>query len=114
MTTLTRYILENDGPVPANDKDYWIWHSKRADRTTLSIRLQRSMLAGNVTVSTIFLGIAFGIQDDKPLVFETYVNGGTYNAWIKRYTCMSDAIAGHREIVRRITETSTPKVGFHV
>ena len=58
----------------------------------------------NGVVSTVFLCINHSYAaGDPPLLFETLVMGGTFDDAQVRYTTWDEAVAGHAEMVRRIT-----------
>jgi hypothetical protein len=69
---------------------------------------------GNVTVSTVFLGLDHGLRflrreagfDEaayKPILWETMMFGGQHDQFQNRYTSREDALLGHRKIVQMLT-----------
>jgi hypothetical protein len=60
---------------------------------------------GSTLVSTIWLGVNHALFDNSPLeIFETVVvtNDPRYSGYTKHYATEAEAVAGHREVVRRI------------
>jgi hypothetical protein len=52
---------------------------------------------GDVTVSTVLLGIDHRFGDDgPPLIFETMIFGGPHNEYQERYSTREQAEEGHR------------------
>lgn len=69
-------------------------------------RVGLAELPGGVSVSTVLLGTELGRDDaGRPLIFETMVSTqgddgmGVYE---QRYATEADALAGHRETLRRV------------
>jgi hypothetical protein len=54
---------------------------------------------GDVTVSTVWLGLDHSFGDGPPLIFETMVFGGDYDEWCERYATEAAAVTGHARIV---------------
>lgn len=54
---------------------------------------------GDITVSTVFLGIDHGFEGGKPLLFETMVFGGQADEIQERYCTYEEAERGHKEIL---------------
>ena len=95
------YVLdENDNPVAT--EDYLKWSEFFSSINNRSFGY--TQLEGNVTVSTIFMGIdySFGLVEKNPILFETMVFGGPLNGKIKRYSSKDDAKKGHAAIVEEI------------
>lgn len=60
-------------------------------------------LIGGVRVSTVFHVIDHEFMPDRPpILFETMVFGGKLNHEQRRYRTWSEAIIGHRRMVRRV------------
>jgi hypothetical protein len=85
------YIL-NDAGDPVQELDILAWARwfQTADRT-----IARDELPGDVTVSTVFLGIDHNFGGGRPLLFETMVFGGSLDQEQERYTTRQRALAGH-------------------
>lgn len=56
---------------------------------------------GDVTVSTVFLGLDHSLGAGRPLLFETMVFGGSDDQWQERYQTYEQAIAGHHAACER-------------
>lgn len=97
-------LLVNNVPQLATDEEYWAWHENLPDtkKTTLGLKVDRAEIKDSV-VSTVFLGQSKGLLDGKPILFETFVSGGTFHSWQKRYNSYQDAQEGHKEVCRRVS-----------
>ena len=58
---------------------------------------------GDVRISTVFLGLNHG-YDNEILLFETMVFGGALDEEMDRYRTYEEAEAGHRAMVERVKE----------
>jgi hypothetical protein len=100
------YILTPARETKAVDACEWCeWRSKcedwRIDKTEIG--------AGDVEVSTVFLGLDHGwSQDGPPVLFETMIFGGDYDQHCWRYTSYVAAQAGHTRIVVDLTAGVDP------
>jgi hypothetical protein len=52
-----------------------------------------------ITVSTFWLGVNHNWRDDEPLIYETLIIGGGYEATGMRYPTEKQAREGHRRVV---------------
>ena len=52
-----------------------------------------------ITVSTFWLGVNPNWRNDEPLIYETLIIGGGYDATGMRYATEQQARAGHRRVV---------------
>ena len=67
---------------------------------------------GEVKVVTKFTGIDCrlngaaleGADPEKPIVFETFVNGGEHNGYERFYQTWEDAEKGHAEVLEMVSE----------
>lgn len=85
---------ENDNVVPV-DKYVWLdLDSVKANRIVKKTEI------GEVEVSTIFLGMFFGSEDEVPLVFETVIFGGEFDQSRIRYASKAEALEGHDIFVK--------------
>ncbi len=90
------YILDGDNnPVPA--KDILEWHKwyETADRKVASTDVS------GANVSTVFLATDHGMEQEKPVLWETMVffKPDINEEWCERYTSHEDAERGHRAMV---------------
>src|SRR5262245_3981332 len=103
------YILNAAGePVKADNVLQWAewFESHTADRV-----VARTELAGDVLVSTVFLGMDHGFGADQPILFETMIFGGSLDETQDRYATRTAAENGHRyyvEQARAAQEENTP------
>lgn len=96
---MTHYVLKGKEAVPADTMEWARWYEK-ADR-----RVDRTEV-GNVTVSTVFLGLNHQFGDGPPLIFETLVFGGELDQEMDRYSTWDEAEAGHKAMIQRVREAS--------
>lgn len=90
------YILSDDGtPIVASSVQEWGRWFETHDRRVAYDRLP------TCDISTVFLGLDHGWGEGPPVLWETMVFGGKLDGEQRRYTSMSDALAGHREVVDR-------------
>jgi hypothetical protein len=67
---------------------------------------------GGVQISTVWLGLDHGFNDDaQPVIFETMIFGGDFDEYQERYTTEARALAGHREALR-LVKTGCSTVDF--
>lgn len=93
-----RYILKDKTPVLVEDLLEWAREFETMDR-----RVAKDMI-GDVTVSTVFLGLDHSFGRGKPLLFETMVFGGELDGEQDRYHTWEEAEKGHKNMVRRVNE----------
>lgn len=105
-----RYVLSpmSNTCIPVTDEAYWRWHGGLdvKKKTCLGMKIERSEFSDSI-VSTVFLGISQGYEASEPLLFETYVRGGKYNGWLKRYTSYEKAVKGHKIVSSRVSNDSS-------
>ena len=66
-------------------------------------RVAMTEVFGELTVSTVFLGIAHGFRDHQPLVFETLVLGpGGETSDMDRCCTWDEALASHKRMVEQL------------
>ena len=83
------YILEEKKPVPVKDIVEW------ARKFYCQNRHVAKTKNGDVTVSTVFLGIDHSFDGGEPLLFETMIFGGNQDGYLERYPTWEDAEKGH-------------------
>ena len=85
------YILDGRKPVPCNDLIEWSkWYREENRRVNFNE-------SNDIRVSTIFLGIDHGLDEDKPILFETMIFGGEHDEDMWRYKTWEEAEKGHIE-----------------
>lgn len=92
------YLLDQDrSPVPT-DVDTWTRMFKDAESRRVA-----STELGEATISTVFLGMDHGWdQDGPPILFETLVIGGPCDGDMWRYATWAEAEAGHAAAVEAV------------
>ncbi len=89
-----RYILKDTEPQPCDNLEEWaMWMDES------NCRIARDEI-GDVSVSTVFLGIASAEVDGVPVLFETMVFPANL---VRRYTTHQQALAGHAQTVRDLS-----------
>tara|TARA_R110002050_G_scaffold124575_1_gene243753 strand:+ start:2960 stop:3292 length:333 start_codon:yes stop_codon:yes gene_type:complete len=102
---MTEYYLKNRKPVRFEDKimdnpmGYIEVFRRRCGMGQLKIR---KTYFNNCIASTIFLGFDHGIDDNKPVLFETMIFGGDNDGYQTRCCTHRQALAMHREAVKLI------------
>lgn len=99
------WCLDENG-VPYQEPDLLKWASwmEKADRHIGDTRL------GPFRVSTVFLGMDHGWSSPVPILYETMVFSdqrsveGHSDLDMRRYATRSEAILGHKEIVKQVEE----------
>jgi hypothetical protein len=62
-----------------------------------------------ITVSTFWLGVNHNWRNDEPLIYETLITGGGYDATGMRYTTEKQAREGHRRVVDELRAGRGPR-----
>jgi hypothetical protein len=70
-------------------------------------RVERTAI-GDVTVSTVWLGLDHSFDGGPPLIFETMIFGGEHDQYQERYSTLEEARAGHERAVERAQPGGTP------
>lgn len=92
-----KYILAEDGRTPVPMEDAAAWAEAYCTQPSWRVGLD-SDPQGNVTVSTVFLGIDWGFGNPVPLTFETLISRNDdddVNA-MARYSTWEEAAHGHK------------------
>jgi hypothetical protein len=92
------YILDGKTPIPCFDITKWGSQSKE-DKT-----VGRDQF-GDVSVSTVFLGMDHSFSGGTPVLFETMIFGGEHDQYQERYCTWDEAEKGHQiacELVNKI------------
>ena len=94
------YILnKNNKPIPKPALDASAWLQKNYHRKTV----KRDEI-GDVTVSTVFLGLDHAWDSDIPVLWETMIFGGEHDQYQECYTSHKDALEGHKKALTLITK----------
>ena len=62
-----------------------------------------------ITVSTVWLGVNPNWRNDEPLIYETLIIGGGYDATGMRYATEKQAREGHRRVVDELRAGRGPR-----
>lgn len=96
------YVLNDDHSVrPVSDSLEWArsFENREARRVA-------SDKMGDVTVSTVFLGLDHSYGEGPPLLFETMIFGGEHSDDQWRYSTWEEAEQGHRAAVALVRESA--------
>lgn len=98
-----KYILdENGNPVVCNDLMKWAaWYETAPARRVALDRV------GDVTISTIFLGLDHNFSmKGPPILWETMIFGAPFNERMWRYCTREQALAGHAKALLLVKTAS--------
>jgi hypothetical protein len=87
------YILDESNTPVAVDLMAWVSFIDR-DRNRVALDER-----GDVTVSTVFLGLDHSFGFGPPVLWETMIFGGEHDQYQERYTSHADAVEGHKRAV---------------
>ena len=88
------YNLDDNGqPVPTNIME---WAFQEGDWRV------GQWFAGDIQVSTVFLGLDHQWGDGPPILWETMVFGGELDQEQERYHTREETQAGHRAMIERV------------
>ena len=91
------YILAGGCPVPEPSEIRWYeWMTANAEE----LRVDWSLVAGVVQVSTAFVG--FSEQSGDTDLWQTMVKGGVLDGRRYRYPDRASAIKGHKQVVDQV------------
>lgn len=93
-------------PMP----DDW-WDKKKYGHQFRSWQTDKRVgntVVGDVTVSTVWLGLDHQHGSGPPLIFETMTFGGEYDQEMQRYSTEEDAMRGHLNVVDRLRAGKPP------
>ena len=94
------YVLDGKTPVPEPDLSTWVQWLGSADRCVALTE------QGDVSVSTVFLGLDHNISGSQPLLFETMVFRADKSNETVHYSTWEEAEKGHAEMVKRVLSKS--------
>jgi hypothetical protein len=103
------YILDAGGnPVHEPDMLKWArWFSEHTNERQVA----RTQLPGDVTVSTVFLGLDHSFEPGVILLFETMIFNGPLDETQCRYSTREQALAGHEYYVAAAKYAAGGEVG---
>jgi hypothetical protein len=85
-----RYILEGKTPVLCDDLMAW---ARWLDKAEIHVAHEKR---GDVTVSTVFLGIDHAFGGSVPMLFETMIFGGKHDEYQERCSTWDEAEQMHK------------------
>lgn len=94
VNPLLYYILDDQGNSVEASLEAWGEFFGQSDKRQLA----RDEV-GDITISTVFLGIDHGFGDGPPVLWETIIFGGKHDRYEERYSSRDDALVGHRHAV---------------
>lgn len=87
---MSHYRLNPEGePVPEPDLREWARWFEKADRHVAREEI------GEISVSTVFLGLDHSFGGATPILWETMIFGGEHDGYQERYSSRDAALAGH-------------------
>ena len=101
------FILKNRELVPCDLMTWAMWYDS-PERI-----VARDELAGDVSISTVFLGLDHQWGDGPPLLFETMIFGGPHDGYQERCSTWDEAEAQHKVAVTRASEPPAASEGVN-
>lgn len=98
MDTLNEYRILING-VPTRPASLTAWAEWIADDDNKRVALTE---IGDITISTVFLGVDHAFGHGNPLWFETMIFGGAHDEFQERYTTLEEAVLGHERAVELV------------
>ncbi|WP_414755562.1 hypothetical protein [Anabaena sp. CCY 9910] len=96
------YILQGRNVIPVSDKTFWVTWMLQNPVSPNRV-LSFTKIADEMKVVTTFVG--FNLQTEQgqpPLLFETKIEGGWFDQYLKRSSTYEQAEAEHDRIVTRL------------
>jgi hypothetical protein len=93
---MNKYVLEGHNAVQEPDLMKWAIWFETANRTVKKNTIGKSL------VSTIFLGLDHGFDNNRPLLFETMVFDGPLDQECERCSTWEEAEEMHAEMCARV------------
>ena len=89
------WILKDKEPVQVSSEEWGEWFEK-ADRHV------GTDTVGDVSISTVFLGVDHQFGDGPPLLFETMIFGGEHDGYRERCSTYEQAEAMHQKAMELV------------
>ena len=64
---------------------------------------------GDISVSTIFLGLDHSFMSETPILWETMIFGGEFDQYMDRYSSYEDALKGHETAMKLVNKNTEIK-----
>ena len=101
---LDMYILKGKKPIKEPDLMKWAKWFEKSERFVAKTEIK------GITISTIFLGLDHNyFGNEVPILFETMVFGGELDQEEERYSTWDEAVKGHDEMVKRVSNKKESK-----
>jgi hypothetical protein len=103
---MTDYYDRDGNPLP----DDWYDRKKHGDRAikwATEHRVSRTVV-GDITVSTVWLGLDHDYLTGGPIIFETMTFGDPWQNEMERYSSEEAAIRGHLAVLNRLRAGKPP------
>lgn len=97
---IEHYILVGQEPRLVEWSEWAKWDESADTQVALDT-------VGEVEVSTVFLGNDHRIGENKPILFETMVFGGSLDKERNRYSTWTEAKQGHAAMLARVRGTES-------
>lgn len=91
-----KYVLNGHIAIPCNDLMEWPQDVESNNRIVANTKI------GDVTVSTVFLGVNHRFGPGLPLLFETMIFGGAHDQFQERYSTWEEAESGHARALKLV------------
>ena len=99
---LHKFILKGKEPIPCDDLMEWARWFETTNR-----QIKRDVFAnGEITISTVFLGMVHGFGEGPPILFETMIFGGKYDDYQTRCSTWDEAEKMHQDAIDLIKQVS--------
>lgn len=103
---MTTDYFDRDGkPIP--DDYYNTEKHGRKYKSSTERRVARTVV-GDITVSTVWLGLDHDYLTGVPVIFETMTFGEPWENEMERYSTELDAMRGHLRVVERLRSGKPP------
>ena len=106
MSMSNKYILVDKKPVPCDDLHEWAKWLEKNDRTvakTTGTIKNNGVNMGEITISTVFLGLDHNFDEDgEPVLFETFVFGGPLDEEMDRCSTWEGAEKMHQLMIEKV------------
>lgn len=103
---MTDYYDRDGQPMP----DDWYDRKKHGDKAVewgTDRRVARTVI-GDITVSTVWLGLDHDFRTGVPIIFETMTFGDPWTNEMDRYSTEEQAMRGHLAVLDRLRSGKAP------
>ncbi len=100
------WVLDDDNVPQPTDLMSWASWMEEADRTVEKTKFIST--AGEVEVSTVFVGVDLNWGEGPPVLFETLIFEGPLDGKMWCYSTWDEAVAGHKAVVAELKAQYVP------